>query len=348
MATLSTTLANPAAPEEPREGANARMADVARLAEVSAMTVSRALRDPALVSKDTHERIVKAMQALNYVPNKVAGSLRSQRSELVACVVPSLRNSIYSATLQGISDGLQDTGLKLVAGSSGFSGETVAELARELLSLRPRGLVVYERIEDAAVRHALRDAGVPVVEVGDLQPRPDVWTVSFSNRDAARTLTRHLLDRGRRAIGVLTLSPERSARAAARLEGYRAALKQARVRWNPDLVVECEGGVSNGARAFETLLQRVPQLDAVIGLGDVLAPGALLACQRLGVPCPQQVAIASFDDGDLLTELRPTVTALRIPRYEIGRAAARMLARGDAQGERVLDLGFSLVVREST
>jgi len=348
MASLSTTRAAAVAAEEPRDGANARMADVARLAEVSAMTVSRALRDPTQVSKETHERIVKAMQALNYVPNKVAGSLRSQRSELVACVVPNLRNNIYAATLQGISDGLQDTGLKMVAGSSGFSGETVAELAREFLSLRPRGLVVYERIEDAAVRQALRDAGVPVVEVGDLQPRPDVWTVSFSNRDAARALTRHLLDRGRRTIGVLTLPPSRTARAAARLEGYRAALKAARVRWNPELVMECEGGFSNGARAFEALLQRVPDLDAVVGLGDVLAPGALLACQRRGIECPRQVAIASFDDSDLLGELTPTVTALQIPRYEIGRAAAALLAHGEAGAERVQDLGFSLVARESS
>jgi LacI family gluconate utilization system Gnt-I transcriptional repressor len=328
----------------------ATMADVGRLAEVSAMTVSRALRDPTLVSTDTYSRILGAMEQLNYVPNKVAGSLRTQRSDLVAAIVPSLQNSLFSATLQGLSDGLEGTGLKLVVASTGFGEQPAAALARELLALRPCGLVIYEPLDDPQMLQALADSRTPVITVGDLVPPTSGPVVSYSNRLAAKALAEHLLQRGRRRIGVVILPLTRSARSVARLAGYKEALRKFGQPFDPELVQESEGGFANAAAAFQKLLASKPRIDAVIGMGDVFAAGAFLAAQRLGIACPGDVAIASFDDSDLLTQLQPQVTALKLPRYEIGLEASRRIASPERQERepRKVDLGFSLLERAST
>lgn len=327
------------------------MEDVARIANVSAMTVSRALRDPEVVSEETRERISDAMRTLNYVPNKVAGSLKSQTSNLVAAIVPSLQNSLFSETLQGLSDGLREVNLNLVAGSSGYSSSSNERLIREFLSLRPRGLVLHEAVQDLSVCSLLREAGVPVVVVGDLTKESIDMVVSFSNRAAAFEMTRHLIECGRKRIGVITLPVTASRRSRARLAGYKQALKQACIAFDGKLVFETTGGLSNGGRGLVDLMAREPLLDAVFGLGDVFAAGALLACQRKRIPVPGRIAIASFDDSPLLSELRPALTTLKIPRYEIGRRAAGLIVQrvyGTKPPATILDLGFTVVRREST
>jgi LacI family gluconate utilization system Gnt-I transcriptional repressor len=330
---------------------HARMQDVAKRASVSAMTVSRALRDPEKVSEETRRRITRAIRDVGYVPNELAGGLRAfSRTKLVAAIVPSVRNSLFAATVQGMSDVLRARGINLMLGDSHYSPEEEEDLINAFLAQRPSGIVLHDKVRSLRARRLLAKAAIPVVEVGDLTRSPLDMCVSYSNFQAGRAMTRHLLDRGRRRIGFASLATSITARSAARLKGYKTALRQAGVPVEAARIVETEGGFASGGAALVQLVDS--GADAVFFAGDVLAVGAVLECQRRGWAVPGRVAIASFDDHEIASQVNPALTALRLPRYEIGRRAAELiLARLDGvspRGPVVEDLGFDIIARDST
>ena len=192
---------------------------------------------------------------------------------------------------------------------------------------------------------------MPVVETGNLAARPLDMAVSYSNFEAARAMTNHLGRLGYRRIGFVTLPLADNDRSRERRRGYFAALKELGLAADPGLVLEASGGFSEGADALVRLVQTHPGIDAGFFAGDVLAVGALFECQRRGWAVPGRIAIASFDDLDLLRHAVPAVTTLRLPRQDIGRRSAELLVnrlRG-APRERVrIDVGFEIVQREST
>lgn len=331
---------------------NATIRDVAKRAGVSIMTVSRAFSAPKAVAAATLARIESAADEIGYVPHRLAGALRSGVARMVAAIVPSLENSLFAAFLQGLSDGLAEEGLLLTAGDAGRRPDAEDRLISEYLTLKPRALVLHETAHWPKTVARLRRLEVPVVEVGDLIDDPIQHNLSFSNRDAAAALTRHLLERGRRRIAVLTLPAAVSTRARRRIEGYRAALFASGLGIDEGLIVESAGGYEAAIAAAERLIGSGTQVDAIIGAGDVFAIGALLACQRAGRHVPEEVAIASFDDHDICRQLSPALTSLSIPRREIGLRTARLIAGlgphptdGAAVRE---DVGFTLTIRASS
>ena len=316
---------------------------VAARAGVSPMTASRVFSAPETVAPATRQRVEAAAAEIGYVPDRIAGALRSGQSNLVAAVVPSLANSLFAATLQGLADGLRERGLVLALAENRYDEPELARLCREFLALRPRGLVLHDAPRDPALRAMLVRSGVPVVEVGDLpQGAPLDRAVSFCNRAAAAALTRHLVGRGRRRIGLLTLAPDVSQRAARRIAGWREALVQAGLPHGPSLLVECAAGYAGGAAGLRKLLRARP--DAVIGGGDVLGLGALLEVQRRGLRVPQDLAVVSFDAYEIGDVLAPRLTTLVLPRRDIGLRAAREIAEG--QPGTMVDLGFGLRLGE--
>lgn len=331
---------------------NATIRDVAKRAGVSIMTVSRAFSAPKTVAAATLIRIESAADEIGYVPHRLAGALRSGVSRMVAAIVPSLENSLFAAFLQGLSDGLAANGLLLTAGDAGRLPDAEDRLIAEYLTLRPRALVLHETAHKLETVARLRRLDVPVIEVGDLVEDPIQHNLSFSNKDAAATLTRHLLQRGRRRIGFLNLPTALSTRAGRRLDGYRAALREAGIEIAPELIVESAGGYEAAVLAAERLLGSGLRIDAIIGAGDVFAIGALLACQKTGRRVPEDIAIASFDDHEICRQLSPALTALSIPRHEIGLRTARLivgLGEDKAVGAAIReDVGFTLAVRASS
>ena len=178
---------------------------VAAKAGVSPMTASRAFHAPATVARKTRDKVDAAAASLGYVPDRIAGALRAGQSNLVAAIVPSLANSLFAATLQGLADGLREHGLVLALAESRYDPLELDRLCREFLALRPRGLVLHDSPTEPQLRRLLRQAAIPIFEVGDLPgrdgPPPVGGAIGFSNRDAATALTRHLIDRGYRRIG---------------------------------------------------------------------------------------------------------------------------------------------------
>ena len=332
-------------------GSAVRMSDIARHAGVSPMTVSRALSEPGTVSEKMRRKVDAAVRAFGYLPNRIAGSLSSRRSNVVGLIVPSIRNSLYATMIQAISDVLRANGLHLMIANSGHRLDGEEALVSALLAQRVCGLVLHNTTHSKRVRELISNTDVPVVETGNLPAEPLDMAVSYSNFEAARAMTTHLGRLGYRRIGFVTLPLADNDRSQERRRGYFAALGELGLPADAGLVLEAAGGFSDGADALARLVRTHPDIDAGFFAGDVLAVGALFECQRRGWAVPGRIAIASFDDLDLLRHAVPTVTTLRIPRQDIGRRSAELLVNRlhGAPPEKVrIDVGFEIVQRESS
>lgn len=327
-----------------------RMKEVATRAGVSVMTVSRALSDPDKVSEETLKRVRAAVDDIRYVPNEVAGNLSSRRSKAVGLIVPSINNSLYSNTTQAISTALRDGGFHLMIAESGLSLENEELAITGFLAQRVCGLILHNTQHTARARELIAQIDVPTIEIGNLTEEPLDQCVSYSNFAAAKAMTVHLGRLGYRRIGFVSLALRNNDRALTRFQGYLAGIEELGLPQHQSQAIETESGLQGGADALKRLLATHPEIDAIFFAADVMAVGALLECQRRGWKVPSRVAIASFDDVDLLRHVVPTITTVRIPREEIGRRSAEMLmARLEGRSlPKVMNLGFEIIQREST
>jgi LacI family transcriptional regulator, gluconate utilization system Gnt-I transcriptional repressor len=332
---------------------SARMRDVAMRAGVSTMTVSRVLNEPGKVSEDMRERVLRAVKEIGYLPNHLAGSLSSNRSTTIGLIVPSIDNSIYTLTVKGLSEVLKRSGFQLMIAESGYDPIEEEELITNFLSHRVSGLVLHSTEHTPQAIEKIRKSGVPVVENGNIPEKPLDMVVSYSNRDAAYAMTMHLGRLGYRRIAFASLYSVHNDRSQDRAQGYLAALKQLGLPADPRLIVETERGIGAGAELMARVVQSTPEVDALFCAGDVLAVGALFECQKRNWAVPGRIGLASFDDVDLLRHVSPSVTTLRLPRYDIGDRTARILLSRIMDGAEhlrgsVVDLKFEVIQREST
>ena len=324
-----------------------RIEDVAARAGTSPITVSRVLRAPDKVAPATRERVTAAIAALGYIPNLAASSLASRRSGIVGLLVPTIDNSIFAATVQGLTDAVATAGLQLLLGDFRYSEEGERTLVRALVGRQPEALVVVGVVRDAALRDMLLRLAIPVIETWDLTTDPVDTVVGFSNEAAGAAMARHFIERGRRRLAFVGGSDHR---ARARAAGFADAAKDAGGPAPVRLAVEGIA-VGEGRRALDQLLATAPQTEGIFFATDILAVGALLECQRRGIAVPERLAIAGLGDLEIGRELTPALTTVRIPAYEIGRHAGEIvIARlgNKTGGARVVDLGFSVLVRGSS
>ena len=328
------------------------MKEVALRAKVSPMSVSRALRSPDQVSAETLRRVQKAVREMGYVPNRLAGGLKApSRTQLAAAIVPSMRNSLFAETLQGLTDSLRKRGINLMLGDSGYSHEDEESLVTALLAHRPCGVALHDTTHTDRTRQLLQRSGIPVVETGNLTNDPIDLVVSYSNFAASKAMTAYLLGRGYERVAFVGLPIHGNERVRERQRGYQAALASAKIPQDDTLIVETPGSFENGAQALLRLMAVRPKIDAIFFAGDVLAIGAMIECERRGWQVPKHVAIAGFDDWEISRQFATPITTLDIPRYKIGeRAAELMLRRLDGDKTRIepVDVGFSIIERKTT
>jgi LacI family transcriptional regulator, gluconate utilization system Gnt-I transcriptional repressor len=327
-----------------------RLIDVARVARVAPMTVSRALREPDKVAPATRARVAAAVEKTGYVPDLVASSLTRGRTRLVGIVVPTLTASIYAATVTGVTETLRRHGFEALIGDSGYELDTEEKLIAAFLGRRADGIVLSNVTHTGNARRLLERARVPVVETGNLTEDPIDMVVGFSNADAARDMLAHLVGRGHRTIGFIGAPRSGNPQAIDRRRAYDAAVRKHRLTRASTLAVECASDIAAGGAALDHILERNPDVSAIFAASEVRAIGALLQCQRRGVAVPGRIAIAGFNDALLGGHLVPRLTTVRVPRHEIGRRAAQMIVdrlAGRPMSSTVVDLGYEIAVRES-
>ena len=334
----------------PRSTRQARMSDVAKAAGVSSITVSRALSAPDTVAPYTRKRIADAINQVGYVGNNIAGSLKSRRTNLVIAVIPSITHQFLASMIQGLSEGLRAQGYHLVLATSGDARKDEEAVIRAFLPQRPCAVVLHNTQHTDDCVRLLKSTDIAVVETGDLTADPLDIAVAYSNFDAAYGMTRHLIDRGYRHIAFAYRDAEFNERTDERARGYRAALADAGRDACDAFLFATQAGVAGGAAAIRDIVQKHPRIDAVFFTGNDIGAGAILECARQGWPVPSRIAIAGYDDSDLAVTLSPTLTTLRIPRHDIGAAAARaIVARLSGKpADPRQDRGFDIVARQST
>lgn len=335
-------------PARPRATGRVTLADVARLAGVSPITVSRALRGERAVDADLVARAKAAAAKLGYQPDPAARALASRRSSHIGVLVPMLSNALFVDLLEAVQRTLRPAGFQALIGITHYDALEEEQLLREQLLHRPAGMLITGLEQSAASRALIKASSVPCVHMMELSPtRP---SVGFSQADAGAALTRHLLERGhqRIAFAAAQLDP----RTLQRLDGWRRelaaqGLHSSTLEWlNP-----APSSLALGAQMFEQIVGQSPPVDAIFFCNDDLAQGALLAAARRGIAVPAQVAIAGFNDLTGSDQMIPPLTTVHTPRSEIGAEGATMLLalmRGEAVAQPRVDLGFRLVVRASS
>ena len=327
-----------------------RLSDVAAVAGVSAVTVSRALRDRSLVSVNTLGRIEQAVAELGYVPNFAAQALASKSTTVIGALIPSVTNNVFSDVLHGMYEAVTGTRYQLQLGNTRYSPIEEEKLLRTFLSQRPAGLVVTGIDQSQAARQLLEAAGCPIVQIMETGGDPVDMMVGFSHRDAARAAVEHLIAAGYRRIAFL--GARMDPRTQRRMQGYRDAMTAAGL-FDDDLAVTTPvaSSVSLGADLFGDLIARRPDADAVFCNNDDVALGALFEAQRHHIVVPDQLGICGFNDFEIMSAATPRLTSVLTNRGEMGRRAVDMLIQaieGRGPDEKFVDIGYTVMVRESS
>ena len=329
-------------------GRTVRVEDVARVAQVSPITVSRALRTPEKVKTDTRERVLEAVARTGYVVDSIASSLRSGRSMVVTVFVANLENPHFAAAMQGALDAFEGSRFHLMFAQTGYSDQLSPDVIETMLPFRPAAVMFTGVIRREDTRGALRQMGVPVVEMWGDSIDPIDMLVGESGYAGGRLMGAHFAEQGFRHIAFSGFVGDRG---NGRLEGFRDGLMAA--GRDVELIVpqDTSGTFSAGVAAFEEVLSRLPECDAVFMGSDLLAAGAVVSARQLGIDVPGQVALAGYGDLDYSAQILPALTTVHVGDYEIGRRAGEMLrarVEGLAVESRSVQMPLKLMVRASS
>jgi LacI family gluconate utilization system Gnt-I transcriptional repressor len=323
---------------------NITLHDVAREAGVSLITASRALGNPSLVSAATIARVQRAVEATGYIPNLLAGGLKSRRSLMVAGLVPALSVAQFLPTVETLTDALADAGYQLILGQTGYDPQREEAVLNALIGRQPDGIVIIGLVQSLSARERLQRLRIPVVETWDLSDRPVDMAVGFSHLKVGGAVAGYFLGKGWKRVGVATGDDRR---AMLRREGFVATIG----RDVPTAIIPAPSNLERGRQALATLLLQEPALEAVCCSSDQLGHGVLVEAQARGLRIPEDLAIFGFGDADFAAHTMPSISTVHVDGPGIGQMAARMVidrCRGQPIERPVVDVGFRLIERETT
>jgi LacI family transcriptional regulator, gluconate utilization system Gnt-I transcriptional repressor len=324
--------------------------EIAKRVGVAPMTVSRVLTNPEMVSPATREKVLKAIDAVGFVPNRLASSMRGH-GRIIGTVVPPLINSGIAEQVQGMSDECQQSGYSMLLVQGEFKVEAEERSIRTLLGWRPAGMILQSFVQSEAARQLLVSSKTPVVEISEIKGRPPVdMVVGVSNFETAYAMTMHLAAKGYKRIGFVSTPIHGNDRLQQRRTGYHAALTELGIENHASLEVEVPITAQGGAEALITLTDRDKHIDAIFFSSDTLAIGAVQECHRRRWAVPGRIGIAGYGDMDLARQLYPPLTTVKVDRYDMGRRAVRRLLDrlgGTLKVPTITSLGFEIVDRVS-
>lgn len=329
--------------------------DIAKAAGVSHSTVSRALSDNPLVSTETKERIQVLAREMGYSPDAQARSLVMGRTQTVGVVVTTIADPFIAEVLQSIEVTAQSHGYCVILASSNADPDREIAAVKMLHSQRVDGVLVISSRVGALYQNHLDSLAVPVVLLNSHseQRGPYTFSVGVDNLRGGYIATAHLIDAGHRRIAYVRGAAEHS-NDLARFDGYRRALSEAGIGFDPALVVPGTGGADGGEQALPVLLGVPKQATAVFCYNDMTAIGLLRAARGKGVSVPGDLAVVGFDNIPLASYVDPPLTTLAQPTGEMGERAMEMvldlLVEGGDNGGDVANVVVqgTLVVRMSS
>ncbi|MBX2883695.1 MAG: LacI family DNA-binding transcriptional regulator [Granulosicoccus sp.] len=322
--------------------------DVARLANVSTATISRSINEPDKVAEKTRSRIQQIIDAVGYTPNFGARVLARSRSNTVGAIIPTMENAMFASGLQAFQETLAASGVTLLVASSGYSTDHEFSQIRSLVTHGADGLMLIGSSRPQETLDFLALRNVPYVLSWCCPADTSKPYAGFDNSAAAHALTMEILHLGHRNIAMIAGKREGNDRANNRVEGVMRAVQEFGSSATLSAVVESAYQLEQGGIAFEQLMSSPKKPSAIICGNDVLAAGAVLRADRIGIRVPHDVSITGFDDISLASVVSPTLTTVRVPQIDMGKSAAKLLLGllADEQPES-LEFATEIIHRES-
>jgi len=328
--------------------------EIAQRAGVSVGTVSNVINGTAVVSTDRTERVLAAIRDLDYHPNHVARSLKLKKTRMLGMVISDITNPFFPQLVRGAEDAALKHSYLLITFNTDDNVDREKQVLGVLRQRRVDGILLVvapNAGNDVHLRDILR-SGIPTVCLDRVPVGIEVDSVSVDNVEGSRTCVKHLISMGHRRIAILT-GPKALQTAAERLQGYCEALQQEGIPFRPELILEGDFRAESGYRLGREMLAGTDRPTAVFVCNNMMSLGLLKALAELGLSCPRDVAVASFDDFPLADAFRPHLTAVAQPAYSIGyRGAELLIERIEAKPSGVprsrIRLSTQLLIRESS
>lgn len=317
--------------------------DIATLAGVTKMTVSRYIRSPKKVAKETGERIAQIMEEINYIPNRAPAMLLNAQSYTLGVLIPSFQNQLFADILAGIESVTSDHNYQTLIANYNYDRESEEESVINLLSYNIDGIILSEKYHTLRTVKFLRSAAIPIIELMDIQGDRLDMEVGFDNRQAAFDMVSTMLDKRQRRK-ILYLGSKDDIRDEQRFSGYCDAMTRrglTPMRVNPKAI----SSIRLGMQLMRDALIAHPDLDGVFCTNDDIAMGALLFCRERDLSVPEQVSIAGFHGLEMGRQMIPSLASVITPRFDIGRMAAQMLLskiKNNDHNHNTIDLGYQI------
>ena len=324
--------------------------DVARRAGASTATVSRVINRPDGVRAALRARVESAVAHLGYVPHAGARTLRSRRTGTIGAIFPTVDNAIFAKAIDALQRRLAEDDHQLLIATSGYEPAVEESQALNLLRRGADGLVLCGCAQLPTLLARLRSRNVPVVHVMSWPLPAGHVGVGFDNALAMRQMVRYLLDLGHRRIAMLAGITRDNDRAAERVRGMREGLAAAGIALAPKALTERRYSLAAARDGLRQLLEASPRPTAIVCGNDVLAIGAMLEAQRLGLDVPHDISIVGFDDLEIASHVNPPLTTVHVPAETMWRQAAESvlaIVRGE-KADHESEIAVSIVVRGST
>ncbi len=325
--------------------------DVATLAGVSPITVSRVLRKPDAVSEALRQRVTAAVQELGYVPNIAASRLASSRTHAIGVIVPTLYNVIFAEYLFALHDVLVAAGFQVIVVNSRYSEQEEENAIKVLLGQRVEAIIIAGTHHTPLARQLLTRAHLPVVETFELSPDPIDLNIGMLQDRAGQAATQHLIDQGFDRVAFLAGNLDH--RAQSRFDGYRQAMQESGLQ-KLEIITQWQrhSSVALGSDLLALMHERGDRPEAIFCIDDNLALGAMQECRKRGIRVPDDIAIIGFHDLEFSACASPSLSSIMTRRFETGKLAAEKVLSAlnstSRQPPNQIDLGFEVIAREST
>ena len=332
-----------------KSGKAASIYDVARESGVSVFTVSAVVNNKSHVGKGLREKVEAAIRKLNYRPNLIARSLAKQKTHTIGMIVPDIGNPFFPVVVRGAEDAAQKHGYNLLLCNSDDSLDKEEKAIELLLSKRVDGILLTKAGGDfrPPLRQMIQEVNIPFVLVMRTYPKLTKDAVITDDYQGAYDAVSHLARAGRKRIALIS-GPLKVSNAKERWQGFRDALKDKGLPYEEELVVEGDYRIESGFRAGHSLFSHRP--DGVYVANHLMTIGLLKAAEEMGMRCPEDYGLVSFDDYPWLGIFRPRLTTVELPKHQLGSEAAELLIQritGDTSKPVFKKLQPELRIRES-
>lgn len=328
----------------------ATMKDIARATGLSESTVSRALNNHPHIKQTTRERVQKAAKELDYRPNALARGLARSRTQVIGLVIGRISNLFFGEVVRGIEEVVNLHGYSLILCITGMDPRKELHYIDVLRQQKVDGIIFMSGFFPLDLQKAIVHSGIPTIAISRLVLQEEILSVRIDDFKESKAATDYLLSLGHQRVGLISGPLQDPVAGISRLEGYKKALAENGIPFEPPLVQEGDFRLNGGYEGMLRLLTLRQRPTAIFATNDEMAIGAIKACREKGLQVPNDLAIVGFDDTPFATMSEPLLTTIAQPIYQLGATAAQLLIQFMEEGsvpEKRVILPCQLKIRES-